>query len=381
MKLWKKCLMVGLLIAAVNIHGRPPGPSQEAGIDLTSLSIRLGRAEGKSPLSVVFTTVGGGARLFGNGELRPSASRPGFYEAGYAIFDDNDGTPRRIEAGVIYVAIPAADSDSDTVPDTADLSAAVDVSLDGEAVPNAASADRRVTQPGFSLRLVRAADSETGYFDTDLIPTESLGGDYSVLHAEGTLAYRRTDAGALLDFDLSNAVTNATGVARVVDSNTVRVSSFRFRASPSRRVRVVPATLIRSGNVYRDEVTVSDGLTETAAADFRTWVLQVRDENDSDANGVPNLSDILPPFIAVQPRRAITDVGETVSFSVVVSGPGPFTFEWHQNGHALSNTGADATARVLVIPNVTLDDRGSYRVRVSNAAGSIFSDSTSLSFK
>ena len=63
----------------------------------------------------------------------------------------------------------------------------------------------------------------------------------------------------------------------------------------------------------------------------------------------------------------------------MVVGTGPFTYEWQQNGHDLSSP-ADATQRVLVIPNAGLEDKGSYRVRISNAAGSVWSDSTSVSF-
>ncbi len=391
MKNLMTCLTFGAVVAVATAASRPPEAPQAASVNLASRSIRLGTGTGVSSLSVVFSTAGAGGRFFGNGELRPSVSRPGFYEAGYAILDGSSSPARRIEAGTVFVAIPEADADGDTVPDTADLSASVNLFLNAEAVPNAASLANRVSQPNFSLHLLRDGNSEIGGFTTDLIDDEELNGDYEVLHAEGSVIYRRTETGALLDFSLSNSTTNAPATARVLDTDTVRTSAFSLRVNPARRVRVAPATLVRVGvplakaislnNIYRGEATFSDGWDETSVSDFRSWVMQITDTNDRNENGVANFSDTLPPYIAVQPRRVIATSGNTVSLSVTVLGTGPFTFAWQQNGHDLSNPGAEASSRVLTLPNVTLDDAGSYRVYISNAAGTVVSESTSLSVR
>lgn len=391
MKNWMTCLTFGAVVTVTTAAVRPPEAPLEANVNLASRSIRLGSGAGSSGHSVVFTTAGAGGRFFGNGELRPSISRRGFYEAGYAVLDSSRGTPVRVEAGTVFVAIPEADADGDTVPDSADLSASVDLFLNAEAVPNAASLASRLSRSNFSIHLLRAGNSEAGGFTTDLIPEEELSGEYKVLHAEGSVIYRRTENGALLDFSLSNATTNANAIARVIDADAVRTSAFRLRVRPARSVRVGPATLVRvergfekgilPAHVYRGEVTFSDGWDETAVSDFRSWVMQISDANDSNRNGVPNFSDTLLPYIAVQPRRVITALGGTVSLSVVVLGTGPFTFEWQQNGHGLSNPGANVTNRVLTLPNVTADDAGSYRVYISNSAGTVVSESTSVSVR
>jgi hypothetical protein len=382
MKLLKTCLTVCTLVMAVIAQGRPPEAPRLASVNLASRSVHLGvAASGASTFSIFFSTSTGAARRSGNGEFRPSSARPGFYEAAYAVVDSSVGPSARVESGTLYFPIPAADADGDTVPDTADLGAEVDVVLEGDVVPNAADVATRVTQTPFSIRLQRAAGSASGSFTVDLIPGSQFAGNYSVLEATGTLQYRRTENGALLDYTLSNATTNATGSARVSDTNAIRTSAFRLRVSPTRRIRVGPATLTRTENIYRGEVVFSDGLDETPAPDFRSWVMQIVDLNDTDSDGVPNLSDLLTPFIAVQPRRQIARLGGTATFSVVVSGTGPFTYEWQQNGHEISNQEADPNRRVLVLPNVGSADPGSYRVIVRNAGGFTVSESTSLSLR
>lgn len=391
MKNWMICLTLGAVVTVATAAVRPPEAPQEANVNLASRSLRLGGGTSKSDLSVVFSTAGTGRRHFGNGELRPSAARPGFYEAGYAVLDGSSGTPRRVEAGTIFVAIPESDHDGDTVPDTTDLSAPVDLLLSAEAVPNAAILATRLSRTNFSIHLRRAGNSELGEFATDLLLDEEMYGEYEVLHAAGSVIYRRTDAGSLLEFYLSNAITNAPAAARLADTDTVRTTAFRLRVSPTRRVLVAPAVLTRVDNrrakgrrlagIYRGEVTLSDGRAETAAADFRSWVMQVDDPNDRDENSVPDFSDTLRPYLAVQPRRVITALGETVTFSVEVIGTGPFSFAWQQSGHDLSNSTADTTGRVLNLPGITSDDLGSYRVYVSNAAGTVVSDSASLSVR
>lgn len=403
MKLLKKCLVVGgvFAVAFASSAARPPQAAQEASVSLACRSIRLSSATegtvGLLPSSriVVFSTLGTGARFFGNGEFRPSTTRPGFYEAGYAIGDLIEGAFVRAESGSLFVPIPDGDANGDALPDTADSTAAVDMTLQGEVVP--IGNGPRVSKAIVTLHLMRAAGDDSGSFSVDLIGEETLTrglvqespfvGTYSVLHVEGGLAYQRTDAGALLNFDLSNTVSNSTAVSRLTDMDNVRISAFRMHVNgnrtatmvESRTVRVAPTVLTRSRNVYSGAASLSDGLTETTPPDFRNWFMQITDRNDTNLNEVPDFSDTLAPYMAVQPSRQIVAVGGTVTLSVVVIGTGPFTYEWQQNGHGLSSP-VDATQRVLVIPNADLDDKGSYRVRISNAAGSIWSDSTSVSF-
>ncbi|QYM77803.1 immunoglobulin domain-containing protein [Horticoccus luteus] len=83
---------------------------------------------------------------------------------------------------------------------------------------------------------------------------------------------------------------------------------------------------------------------------------------------------IIAPAIATAPVGQSVSVGDAASFSVVASGTGPFTYQWRKDGVAI----AGATSATLAFTSTAVTDAGSYSVVVTNAAGSVTSDSVSL---
>src|SRR5213596_2988836 len=82
------------------------------------------------------------------------------------------------------------------------------------------------------------------------------------------------------------------------------------------------------------------------------------------------------PVITTQPTSQLVSVGYPVTFSVVASGPPPYSYQWLRNGVNISG----ANARTYRIASTTLSDNGArFRVRVSNAYGSILSELATLS--
>ncbi len=77
-----------------------------------------------------------------------------------------------------------------------------------------------------------------------------------------------------------------------------------------------------------------------------------------------------PPAFVVQPQGADLIVGGSVTLSVVVTGATPLRFQWQRNGVAVP----DATNSTLVLSGVRSIDAGSYRVIVSNLAGTVVSE-------
>lgn len=75
------------------------------------------------------------------------------------------------------------------------------------------------------------------------------------------------------------------------------------------------------------------------------------------------------PVILRQPQSLTVRAGATVTFTVGVSGTGPFTFQWRWDGHVL----AEATNPVLTLQRVTTNQAGAYSVVVANQAGSVTS--------
>lgn len=80
---------------------------------------------------------------------------------------------------------------------------------------------------------------------------------------------------------------------------------------------------------------------------------------------VQTASGLMAPVFVREPFTTSVILGATATFSVEVSGIGPFTFQWSKDGVDLPG----ATAAILSLPNVTFATAGGYRVTVTNAAG------------
>jgi len=81
------------------------------------------------------------------------------------------------------------------------------------------------------------------------------------------------------------------------------------------------------------------------------------------------------PTISVQPANQTGTLGQTATFSVVASGAAPLRHQWQKNNTNISG----ATSSSYITPATAVADSGStFRVVVSNAAGSITSNAATL---
>ncbi len=82
------------------------------------------------------------------------------------------------------------------------------------------------------------------------------------------------------------------------------------------------------------------------------------------------------PFITTQPSNQSAAPGQTATFSVSVSGTAPFTYQWFKNNATLSG----ATSSSYTTPALSAaDDKSTFKVTVTNAAGNATSNSATLS--
>jgi len=82
-----------------------------------------------------------------------------------------------------------------------------------------------------------------------------------------------------------------------------------------------------------------------------------------------------PPSITVQPASQTVTAGQTATFSVSATGTSPLSYQWEKNGSAISG----ATSASYTTPPTSAADSGStFRVTVSNSAGSAASSSATL---
>jgi hypothetical protein len=82
----------------------------------------------------------------------------------------------------------------------------------------------------------------------------------------------------------------------------------------------------------------------------------------------------LPPTLVSGPQPVTVTAGQNASFTVSISSPGPFVYQWQKNGASLGG----ANSPTLTINTVQTSDAGDYQVLVSNAAGSVTSAAAHL---
>jgi uncharacterized delta-60 repeat protein len=105
--------------------------------------------------------------------------------------------------------------------------------------------------------------------------------------------------------------------------------------------------------------------------------------NDQTGNRTSQMgvTSTVPPTILAQPCTDLGQVGGTASFSVVAAGTGPFTYQWYENGTAISGaTGSTLVLTNLQSGNFTNNTNGanSYDVTVSNGTTSVTSNMAAL---
>jgi hypothetical protein len=107
---------------------------------------------------------------------------------------------------------------------------------------------------------------------------------------------------------------------------------------------------------------------------FRFWIAPYDASGDRffiDDVVLVKTSTLVAPTITRPPLARSVNEGETATFSVVVSGTTPFTYQWEKNQAAIQG----ATSASYTTPPVTLaDNNAQFRCVVTNLVGSVTSD-------
>jgi hypothetical protein len=115
------------------------------------------------------------------------------------------------------------------------------------------------------------------------------------------------------------------------------------------------------GGATATSLTISD-VTQT---NLGTYAVDVTNDLGSDSSSNATLS--MYPFIAIPFPGAVTYWGEDATFSVGAWGTGPLSYQWFDNGEAIT----DATNETLELSSIQFTNAGLYWVVVSSAFGSV----------
>ena len=383
-------LLLSIVPAALLLLSAANGPAQtkQASVVANCRSVALASSSGVWPgygtVYNVFTTYDGSSGfplhdvVNGNWEyseeLRPRAGRSGVYEADFVTYNTSGSY---IEYGSFTINAPTTDSDSNGLPDFAQKNKAVNATISGSGRMDWAYTGAT----GFfniSGHLSRSANSQTGNYSMtvgDASGSVTYAGTWGLQYVSGTITYQREPN--VLTFNLvssgydgsSNAVSGST-VFVVNNPNQITLPQVSLTNSEGEVISIRPGVLNRSGNKYIGNLQLVDGNTATSWPDFTAWVMEITDTNDSNTNGVPDLSDLgIAPAIIVQPTNQVVGLGRPAAFAVLASGSSPLQYHWRFNGSDYPAC-TDAT---LLISSAQLTNAGSYRVIITNAAGSVTS--------
>ena len=117
-------------------------------------------------------------------------------------------------------------------------------------------------------------------------------------------------------------------------------------------------------------------VTNALAGNVGSYSVVVTNQSGSVTSSVALLVLNKPPTITSQPQGQTLIVGQSVTFSVGVSGTAPFNYQWQLNGNAIPG----ATASALTLSPAQRANGGAYSVLVMNGVGTALSAKAVLSF-
>ena len=293
-----------LLLAPVDLR------AETASVIANSRSIFLdsfaGEAPGLGPVRTHVTTFDGQAgfplyqslpngSIIYSGELRPRFGQNGTYEADYVTYDSL-GFWR--DHGTFSASLPTTDSDGNGLADVAQKNKTGNAPFSGTVVSDFGTV--------FSVNgsLTRAANSTAGSFSVTLTtpgyPPITHNGNLYLLTVSGAATYSRLSGEisfSLIETLPYGGTRTLTGTGRfgVPNANQIAVQQFTVQSNDGFVYTILPMTLNRTGNRYLGNLRLADGNPDTYWQDYINWVVEVTDPNDTNGNGIPNLTDLASP--------------------------------------------------------------------------------------
>lgn len=338
------------------------------------------------PITTFFTTFDGtsGLPLFDtnsgafSSELRVRNGQPTTYECDYLNFNLDFGI---LAYGFSTMTVPNNDLDANTIPDIFQFDRAAMVSYIGAIQSDFPSVTKYDTRGTLSKQLGE-------YSISNFITVTDAGGavilqgfgSFSIGHFTGIANYNRAwIEGATNELELTltgvlfDSIPNtyfATTSFTILNSEQILIPEFTAICADGPSIQVRAVTLTRQGNKYHGDFEINDGNFSTSWRDYTEWSLELTDSNDTDADGIPDLTDAFElPIVTSHPQSHTVTVGSTVHLSATATGEPPPSYQWQKDGLNISG----ATKPLLTLEDVQLNQTGAYRAVISNSLGTVSS--------
>jgi FG-GAP-like repeat len=235
-----------------------------------------------------------GSILF-SGELRSGNAQTGLYATDFATYDSVWSVR---DYGSFTVTLPITDSDQNGLPDVVQRDKPGNAQVYGSVV-----SDFTDTFSNITGTLSRSANSIAGTYVVNVTTgstTIRYSGSLYLFNVSGTCTYSRNAGTISFAFNETlphggNRTLSGLTTFEVVDANRITLRQFNVNASDGSAYSVLATILTRSGNKYRGNLQLADGNLPTYWRDYTSWVVEILDQNDSNQDGIPNLSDPTGP--------------------------------------------------------------------------------------
>lgn len=226
-------------------------------------------------------------------ELRPRAGQPGVFEADYGFW----GSTFFTQYGFIVAKIPTTDADGNGIADIYEMGKA----FYGNVTGTVSNTWPIATSYKLDGRFIRNANSTTGAYSGTLtgpVASYVFSGTLGQMTLQGQANFVRGTP-SQIEFNLTRTdqqgypsfLTGACTYTATPDA--VSLPRFTLGDTNGNSYVVRATTLQRMGKRYIGSFQFIDGALETAWPDYLSWVVEISNALDSDANGIPDLSDPL----------------------------------------------------------------------------------------
>jgi uncharacterized protein YjdB len=175
--------------------------------------------------------------------------------------------------------------------------------------------------------------------------------------------------------DVTASASGASGSLSSGAVATTNASDLLFAGGVSANFVTAPgagytARSTFQGNMTEDRIVSTTGsYAATASNSAGAWAMQLV------AFKAAGGTTVTPPAITAQPVSQVVTVGQLATFSVGATGSAPLGYQWQKNGVPIPG----GNSASYTTPATTLQDSGStFRVVVSNSAGSLTSSAATL---
>ena len=325
------------LIILLSLVGFLQAQPRTASGTVTSYSLNLYNISGYHYTSyfyfdVYFSTYDGISNAFPqglgyneSGEVSPTTLAGTQYVSDYAAVRGGDNY--YYHRGYLLVNIPLTDSDGNGFPDLLQVNKAAISTVDFSLYQfETSDYGYTYSTSGTDIGEITFTRSAGNYQGTVLgtISNTNFSGSFQAEGGSGNAVYDISARSIRFEgtsFGLGTTGSGTSTFTRIND-NQVNVAAFYFYTSDGYRRTVYGFTLNRSGKYYRGNVALADGDPRTSYVDYKDCFIEIYDSNDSDSDGIPDLSDATPlpiPTIT-SPTTASGTVGGSVSYQTTATG-------------------------------------------------------------